>query len=152
MSENGHATRPRWMDIYDHLRTLDFNEDASYEQLSAIAGVDDIRDHRGYVGRARQELERTDHKTIVCIPNYGYRIADPSEHEHLGLAHRARAGRQLGREYSRRASTAFELLPPADAERLRLEANNAARVMRVFERLSTRPQLPAGPRPEGEAA
>lgn len=136
------SDRPKWMPIYEHLRGLDYNADSTYDELSALAGVADIRTNRSPVDRAREELERKDRKTLVCIPNYGYRIADPTEHEYLGRAHRQRAARQLDREIGRRASTPFELLQPEDAERQKLEAINARRVADIFKRVADRPTLP----------
>lgn len=136
--------RPKWMPVYEHLRTLGYNDAATYEHLSEIAGVEDIRGHRGFVLRACRELEREDRKTLICIENYGYRVADPTEHEHLGRSHRGRAIRQLQREYGRRAATPFELLPAEAAERQRGELLRARRAAEILAKTMDRPALPPG--------
>lgn len=88
------GSQPRWRNVYDRARTLEHGAILTYQQLEQITG-NDPRNDRQPVYRATIELEETDHKSLVCVPNVGYRVALPSEHRSLTERHRRRSYRQL---------------------------------------------------------
>lgn len=70
-----------------------------YVRLETLLGVN-RRTVQSVVGSARSLLEREYQRCAVAVANKGYRIAQPSEHMELGVAHQKRSRRQLQRALS----------------------------------------------------
>lgn len=107
----------RWRPLYEELRTLEYNTLVSYGRISEILGRDS-RVERGDIYRAQKELERHDHRTLICETNQGYRIANPSEHRIQADKHRKKSFRQLGRAKRRLTSAAREKLTEDECKQI----------------------------------
>lgn len=97
------ADEPRrtlWREIYDAVRPLSPGAVITYEQITTLIERD-VKYNRSAIERAREELEREDHRTLICVRGKGYRIATAAEHETLAHRHTARSRRQVTKAVSR---------------------------------------------------
>lgn len=81
--------------IVEELARLDYGEMAPYPQLTELTGSKRST-VQGLVRRATRTLLREHQKTVVCVPNEGYRIAQPEEHVDVALHHHKKGRRQVG--------------------------------------------------------
>lgn len=89
--------RSRATEVHEAMRACEVGDVLGYEELSKLAGVDDIRQDRGPIYAAIARLERGDKRTAVVVRNVGYRIAEAEEHEGLVRGRQKRARRQVFR-------------------------------------------------------
>ncbi len=86
--------KARWKFIYEFLRPMKKGTIIKYSQLSNVIGKD-IRHLRTPIYRAMQELETNDNRSLLNIPNIGYRITVAQEHEGLTRHHHKKSKRQM---------------------------------------------------------
>jgi len=98
------AGKARWKIVYDMVKGLDIGDQISYRQLGRAMNLTREEDRvtvQGAVRQALPHLEVDEKKTLVNVPNVGYRVAEPAEHVVLARKHQGRALRQLTRGHSR---------------------------------------------------
>ena len=91
---------PEWRLIYDHAKTLDVGQTITYEVLDGILGRD-FATGRSPIYRAMRELEDENSRTLVNVPNIGYRVAEAIEHEDLAKLHHKKSRRSIRRAASK---------------------------------------------------
>jgi hypothetical protein len=106
-----------WRLLYDEFRKHSAGDVLSYGRLTEILGRDFLA-NRTPLHRAVKELEKTDHRTVVCERGAGYRIAAAAEHEHLVHVHSQRGRRQLRMAVAKARSADRTQLTPDQARRL----------------------------------
>lgn len=111
--------RPEWQIVYDHLRTLNVGDTVTYATLDRLLDRDFIPD-RSPIYRAMKQLEENDKRTLDNVPNVGYRVVAPNEHEFLARRHHQRSKRQM-KKALRKAKSADRNKMTAD-ERTRIDA------------------------------
>lgn len=104
----------KWRVLYDQLREAEYGTSFTYDELSRMAAVDDIRDERWMLLRTREELVRHDRRFLANMRTVGYRIVEPEEHLAAGNGYRKKSMRAAGR--SRKALAATDLSRVTDVE------------------------------------
>jgi len=109
--------QPEWRLIYDEFRKHGPGDVVTYQRLSEVLGRDFVAS-REPLQRAIRELEKADHRTLVCQRRTGYRIAAAAEHEQLAHAHSRRSRRQLTKAVAKARSANRAELTPDQVRRL----------------------------------
>lgn len=101
----------RWRVLYDRLKGADYGRSFSYDELSKIVGVADIRQDRWILQRTREELVRKDKRYLENLRRVGYRVVEASEH--LGIGH------QYRKKSMRAAARSGKVLRATDLSRIK---------------------------------
>lgn len=72
-----------------------------YEALGQLFGLTDRTRIQGAVNGAKRSVEVNCSKTLVAIPNEGYRVADPTEHYVIATHHQRKGSRQTKKALSK---------------------------------------------------
>jgi uncharacterized coiled-coil protein SlyX len=104
----------KWRVLYDQLREAPYGQSFTYDELSTMADVEDIREERWMLLRTREELVRHDRRFLANTRSIGYRVVEPEEHLRAGNDYRKKSMRAAGK--SRNALAATDLSRVSDVE------------------------------------
>lgn len=107
-----------WEMLYSFFRPLEKGTIARYEQISNVLGRN-ILTNRSPVYRAMKELETKNNRSLLNIPQIGYRITIAQEHENLARLHHKKSRRQITKAVGKIASA--DKVQLTREERLRFE-------------------------------
>lgn len=124
-----------WRLLYDEVAKLRPDEVFTIEQAEEALGRP-LGQNRSPVYRATLELERNHRRTLATVRGVGYRVALPSEHLGLGLAHSDRARTAMKRGVERAEAADRKGLTPSQARRLEEFEAHASRVVQFLGRMS----------------
>lgn len=104
----------------------EFDTLITYERLSDHLGLETRKDVQAVVNSAKWKLEKTHAKTVVAVPNEGYRVARPQEHLGLATLHQVKARRAIGRSLSKVTNVDVSSLTDGERAALTLAATGLA--------------------------
>ena len=86
--------------IIEYLAPLPYGTTVEYGALENELGIDRAA-VQSAVNDAKPGLEREHRKSVVAVPNVGYRIVQPNEHHGLAIVHQRKSLRALRRSLSK---------------------------------------------------
>jgi monoamine oxidase len=109
-----------WRMIVELAAGLAVDEIITYQDLSELLERDFVNDGSKFnpAHRAIRELEEEYQMTLVNVPNVGYRVAHPREHEKLARHHYKKSSRQIGKSRSKIHSADRSKLTQEEAQRM----------------------------------
>lgn len=125
----------RWLDIYDHLVTVEVGETVSYQQLLEWAGYD-VREDRSPFYRAQQELLHVHKRAMRNRRGVGYDIVDAAGHEGIAKSHGKKARRQTTKAKAVIINTDLNGLTPETAARFAALETQYAGVEGMLRRIA----------------
>ena len=132
-----HGERALWQEIYDLLVIMEPGDLLTYEEMSEVTDRD-IRRNRSALYSAQKHLELDGHRTLVCVPGKGYRVAYAGEHEHLATGHQRRARRQVVKARRRVTSANRGELSQIQRERMDVMESTLTRHEQLLRRNAAR--------------
>ncbi len=127
---------PEWRKIYNAI-SREVGAIIKFEDLSVIIKRD-FKTSRGPIYRVIRELEANDYRTLISVKGVGYKVADVSEHEYLGLAHHKRSRKNLQKSINKFQSADRELMDDEIRARFDMLAIVAARQLMHIRKLDAR--------------
>jgi hypothetical protein len=122
---------PWWKRLYDLFHDQEYGTIVPYDKVTEVVGID-LREQRSPIYRAIQELEEHAQRTLVAVPNQGYRVAQPADHAHLAHRRRRLAGRQMGKAVSVAMATNRALVTTEQIRKIDEFANWAVAVQNIL--------------------
>lgn len=86
--------------VIDLIGGVDYDAVVKYEELESELEVDRAT-VQAAVNAAKPGLEREHRKSVVAVPNIGYRVVRPNEHHGLAVVHQRKSLRSLRRSLSK---------------------------------------------------
>ncbi len=86
--------------VIDLIARADYDSVVTYEELESELGTDRAT-AQSAVNQAKLGLESVHRKSVVAVPNVGYRIVKPNEHHGLAVVHQRKSLRSLRRSLSK---------------------------------------------------
>lgn len=130
----------QWVIIREELRKLEIGDLLTYDHLETVLGWD-IRDNRTPLYKAAKEWGAEFHRALLPVTGEGYRVAEPTEHEHIARSQHRRSRRALDRGARALQNADRGLLKPEDRSRFDAMETNIARQRDMMKRLSARVEV-----------
>ncbi len=125
--------------VYDAMQGLDVGDVLTYAAIAQALGADMFRPaHRSPFYRAANVWGAEQQRAFMAVPNLGYRVVEPAEHEIMARYKHRRSRRQLnkGREVLHRADRSA--LNPEEVERFDRLEHTMGRQLDMIRRLDAR--------------
>ncbi|MDE2106121.1 MAG: hypothetical protein KGL39_53355, partial [Patescibacteria group bacterium] len=128
---------PEWKLIVDVLNTKQIGDVLAFEELDKVLGRD-FRSSRTPIYKANAAWGGEQHRSLVAVPNIGYRVIDASEHEDLARRHHRKGRRSLKRGMTAARNADRSLLSQEERDRLDAIELNLSRQAAFMRRLDVR--------------
>lgn len=119
--------------LVDAVTECAYGELLPYPELGELFGLSARKDIQSAVNGAKRSIEVNCSKTLVAVPNEGYRVADPAEHYKIATVHQRKGRRQSAKALSKVRHVDVSGLSQEDRDKL-INAQTLISTLQQFER------------------
>ena len=107
--------------LEEFLRTVEINQEVSYEELSKVCKANVTAEARSWLATARKNIENELKTCFVTLTKFGIKRLTPADHAIYLSSIRKQAGKRIKKEFNRSFNVKWEGLSQESKDRVNLE-------------------------------